>query len=42
MRCPRCNGHMSFEQFYALQGVYWGWRCIFCGEVIGAGPILTP
>jgi len=34
MRCPRCNGQMSFEKFYALQGVYSGWRCIFCGEIV--------
>ncbi len=39
MKCPKCGGRMSFEQFTA-GGVdvapwsYEGWRCVYCGEVV--------
>ena len=39
MRCSKCWGLMSFEQFMnvaseALPWSYKGWRCIECGEII--------
>jgi hypothetical protein len=25
---------MSYEQFTGDQERFWGWRCIFCGEIV--------
>jgi hypothetical protein len=25
---------MAYEQFFSDQERFWGWRCIFCGEII--------
>jgi hypothetical protein len=25
---------MAYEQFFGDQERFWGWRCIFCGEII--------
>jgi len=25
---------MVYEQFYGSQEHFWGWRCIFCGEIV--------
>jgi hypothetical protein len=25
---------MAYEQFFGNQDRFWGWRCIFCGEVV--------
>jgi hypothetical protein len=25
---------MVYEKFYGSQEHFWGWRCIFCGEII--------
>jgi hypothetical protein len=25
---------MAYEQFFGDQEHFWGWRCIFCGEII--------
>jgi hypothetical protein len=34
MRCYRCSSNMVYEKFYGPQEHFWGWRCIFCGEII--------
>ena len=34
MKCTRCNSAMNYQKFYNTQGYFWGWRCIFCGEVL--------
>lgn len=34
MRCHRCNGLMASERFYGPGEPFWGWRCLFCGEVL--------
>jgi len=34
MRCPRCQGQMNYEWFPSHEGNFWGWRCLFCGEII--------
>ena len=34
MKCDRCHSEMIYERFYAPQEWFWGWRCIFCGEII--------
>jgi len=34
MKCPRCHGIMVFEKFYGTQEHFFGWRCIYCGEVV--------
>ncbi len=34
MKCSRCHSQMVYEKFYGIQDVFWGWKCIFCGEVV--------
>jgi hypothetical protein len=34
MKCQRCGGIMVREEFYGLDDMFSGWRCIFCGEII--------
>ena len=34
MKCYRCSSNMIYEKFYGSQEHFWGWRCIFCGEII--------
>jgi hypothetical protein len=25
---------MAYEQFCGSQEYFWGWRCVFCGEIV--------
>jgi len=34
MKCYRCGGAMVFEKFYGICEFFWGWRCVFCGEIV--------
>ncbi len=34
MKCPRCGGKMILEKYYTSFGSWFGWHCIFCGEII--------
>jgi len=34
MNCDRCGRPMAHEQFFGNQESFWGWRCIFCGEIV--------
>jgi len=34
MKCARCGGKMNYEKFYTTSEEFFGWRCIFCGEII--------
>ncbi|MBP1698768.1 MAG: hypothetical protein H6Q41_3956 [Deltaproteobacteria bacterium] len=34
MNCPRCQGVMAFEKFYGPHENFFGWRCIYCGEIV--------
>ncbi len=34
MRCDRCRSRMVHQKFYDLEGEFWGWRCIFCGDIV--------
>jgi hypothetical protein len=34
MRCHRCGRKMVYEKFYGEEGQFYGWRCIFCGEIV--------
>ena len=34
MKCDRCGRAMAYEQFCGDQDRFWGWRCIFCGEIV--------
>ena len=34
MKCDRCGRAMAYEQFFGNQEHFWGWRCIFCGEIV--------
>lgn len=34
MKCSRCNGLMVYLKFYGDQDQFWGWNCIFCGEIV--------
>lgn len=33
-KCPHCGSFMVYEKFYGSQEHFWGWRCIFCGEIV--------
>lgn len=33
MKCPRCNGLMIHERFQDVIELFFGWRCVICGEV---------
>jgi hypothetical protein len=32
--CQRCGGRMNFEKFYDVNGIFYGWHCIICGEIL--------
>lgn len=34
MNCHRCGGTMIFKKFFDYGGYSWGWKCIFCEEII--------
>jgi hypothetical protein len=34
MRCHRCESLMVYQKFYGPHEHFWGWRCIFCGDII--------
>ena len=34
MKYDRCRRGMAYQQFFGDQERFWGWRCIFCGEII--------
>ncbi len=34
IRCPRCNGRMTFEKFYGGNEVFFGWHCVMCGDIL--------
>ena len=34
MKCNRCLRNMAYEKFYGAQEAFWGWRCIYCGDII--------
>ena len=34
MKCGRCGSTVVYEQFFGNQEAFWGWRCIFCGEIV--------
>ncbi|OGP74972.1 MAG: hypothetical protein A2W09_03010 [Deltaproteobacteria bacterium RBG_16_50_11] len=34
MKCHRCGGKMVYEKFYGEEERFYGWRCIFCGEIV--------
>lgn len=34
MKCYRCGGVMVYEKFFGISEEFFGWRCIFCGEIV--------
>ncbi len=34
MNCYRCHSKMVYEKFFGPHEHFWGWRCIFCGEIV--------
>jgi len=34
MKCYRCGGVMVYEKFFGVSEEFFGWRCIFCGEIV--------
>ena len=42
MKCYRCGGAMVFEKFYGNCEEFFGWRCIFCGEMVDQGDLREP
>lgn len=33
-KCQRCGGVMVLEKFYGQCEQFFGWRCVFCGEIV--------
>ncbi len=33
-RCHRCESFMVYEKFYGPHEHFWGWRCIWCGDIV--------
>ena len=34
LRCHRCESIMVYQKFYGPHEHFWGWRCIWCGEIV--------
>ena len=34
MCCRRCGGRMIYEKYYDVNGIFFGWHCVICGEII--------
>jgi len=34
MCCRRCGGRMIYEKYYDVNGIFYGWHCVICGEII--------
>ena len=34
MKCPRCKCSMVYEKFFGPGEPFWGWRCVYCGEIL--------
>jgi hypothetical protein len=34
MKCHRCERIMIYEKFYGPHEHFWGWRCIWCGDIV--------
>jgi hypothetical protein len=34
MKCKRCGGIMVFEKFSGSCEEFFGWRCVFCGDIV--------
>lgn len=34
MKCHRCESTMIYQKFYGPQEHFWGWRCIWCGDIV--------
>jgi len=34
MKCHRCESIMIYQKFYGPQEHFWGWRCIWCGDIV--------
>ncbi len=32
--CRRCGGRMIYEKYYDVNGIFYGWHCVICGEII--------
>ncbi len=32
--CHRCGGRMIYEKYYDVNGIFYGWHCVICGEII--------
>ena len=33
-RCYRCGSIMVIQRFYGLEEVFWGQRCVCCGDIV--------
>ncbi len=34
MKCNKCGGLMAKEKFYSPIENFFGWRCLFCGDIV--------
>ena len=32
-KCLRCRGAVAYDKYYGLDGQFWGWKCLICGEI---------
>jgi len=33
-KCRRCSGTMMEQKFYGPGEPFWGWKCVFCGDIL--------
>ena len=34
VHCRKCRGRMTFEKFYGPNDSFYGWHCVFCGDIL--------
>jgi hypothetical protein len=32
-KCLRCRGAVAYDKYYSLDGQFWGWKCLICGDI---------
>lgn len=33
-KCLRCRGAVAYDKYYGIDGQFWGWKCLICGDII--------
>lgn len=34
MKCGKCGGLMAHEKYYGREDHFFGWKCVWCGDVV--------